>query len=126
MRRFFASVLVASVLVGTPACHAPVTVTTPQGKAAFTADQVAARVSELENATIAAQAQGQIPLATARVLVEFCVSSGKTLAAAPAGWQATVGKAWAEAKKQLPATLSPLVQSAVNLVDTTLAALGGN
>lgn len=125
-RRLVLAPLLALVLLATPACHAPVTVTTPQGKAAWTADQVAVRVNELGKAVIDAQAQNQIPLATARDLIQFCSSADKTLAAAPAGWQATVGKAWAEVKAKLPATLSPLVQSAVNVVDTALAATGGN
>jgi hypothetical protein len=127
MRRFLQSVLVAVVL-GTGACagKVPPTITTPQGKAALTADEIAVRVNELGKAVIDAQAQNQIPLATARDLIQFCSSADKTLAAAPAGWQAVVGKAWAEVKAKLPPTLAPLVQSAINLVDIALAAYGGN
>ncbi len=112
-------------LTVTSACHAPVSVTTPQGKAAYTADQVVLRINELENAAITAQAQGQIPLATTRTIVEFCVSADKTLAVAPAGWPAIIATAWAQTKAQLPPITNSLVQSAMNAVDVVLAVEGG-
>lgn len=127
---YAASLLLYACALSAPlidsACHAPVTITTPAGKAAYTADQVAVRVNELERATIDAQAQGALPLETARYLVEFCVGADKTLAAAPSGWQAVVGKAWAETKAKLPPVTNPLILSAINAVDVVLASYGGN
>jgi hypothetical protein len=119
-------ILVFVAFLAIAACHAPVTITTPQGHAAYTADQIVLRVNELQNAAIQAQATGALPTATARTIVEFCVSADKTLAATPSGWQATVGAAWAEAKTKLPAITNPSVQAAVNAVDVILGFSGAN
>ena len=85
-------VLLVLLLLSMPACHAPVTITTPQGQAAYTADQVAVRVNELQNAAIAAEANGGLPTATTRTIVSFAVSGDKILAQAPAGWQLKRGR----------------------------------
>lgn len=121
MKRF---VFVLALLLTVPACHAPVTITTPQGQAAYTADQIGQRVNELENSAISAQGNGSLDLATAKLIVNFCVSADKTLAQAPAGWQAIVGKAWSELKTKLPPQSNPLVQTAISAVDAALAAVG--
>ena len=84
------------------------------------------RVNELENAAIQAQAAGAIPLATTRVIVQFCVAADQTLAATPTGWQATVKAAWASAKAQLPPISNVALAAAVSGIDVALAALGGN
>ena len=103
------------------ACHAPVTVTTPAGKTAYSADQIVIRVNELQNAAIAAQANGSLPTATTRTIVEFAVAADKTLAATPAGWQTTLTTAWTQAKAKLPAIQNPAIQSAISAVDLVLA-----
>ena len=111
-------------LATAPACHAPVTVTTPQGKAAYTADQIVVRVNELQRAAVSAEAGHALDTATTRTIVEFCVSADKTLAATPNGWQATVGTAWVEAKKKLPLITNQAVMAAIGAVDVVLATIG--
>lgn len=106
------------------ACHAPVTITTPQGKIAYTADQIVQRVNELENAAIKANGAGQLSLDTTRIIVEFCVGADKTLAQTPAGWQASVQAAWTAARAKIPTT-NPAIASAVSAVDVVLAIEGG-
>ncbi len=107
------------------ACHAPVTVTTPQGKVAYTADQIVIRVNELENSAIAAQGAGQLPLETTRKVVEFCVSADKTLASTPSGWQATLQTAWTQTKAALGPISNPAVVAAMGALDVVLAVGGG-
>lgn len=104
-------------------CHAPVTVTTPQGRAAYTADQVAVRINELQNAAIAAQQQGQLPTATTRTIVQFCVGADATLAQVPAGWVVSLQTAWATTKANLPAMTNPAVTAALAAVDVVIGGL---
>lgn len=108
-----------------PACHAPVTIVTEPGKIAYTADQIAVRVNELQNAAIQAEASGGMRTADTRLVVEFAVSANRTLRATPAGWQTTVATAWAETKKKLPAQTNPAIVAALGAVDVVLAAYGG-
>lgn len=130
-RRSLSAVLVAFALSVTVACGAPVTVVTPQGKIAYTADQIATRVGELEQAAIQANttkdATGKpgIPDTTAIPLVQFCISAEKTLKATPVGWQASVTTAWAEAKKAIPAADAQKLAVVIQSVDVVLAAVGG-
>lgn len=114
-------VFVLALALSVSACHAPVTVTTPQGKIAYTADQIVVRVNELENAAIAANGANALPLITTRTLVEFAVSADKTLAATPSGWQTTIQTAWMETKAKLPPITNPAIQSAIAAVDVVLA-----
>ncbi len=121
MKRLLFVLLLAGPLTG---CHAPVTITTPQGHAAYTADQVVVRVNELQNAAIAANAATPPALSTTttRVIVQFAVATDTTLAQVPAGWQATVRTAWATAKAQLTGITNPLITALMAAVD---AVLGG-
>lgn len=80
----------------------PATITTTQGKTAYTADQLVLRLQEVENAAIAANAAGGLSDATTAVVVKFCISAGDTAKAAALGWQAAVQTAWADAKKSIP------------------------
>ncbi len=109
-------VLLAAVLslgaVMLPACAAPVTIVTPQGQAAYKADQVVVRVNELMNAAIAAEKAGTIKTQDARTIVTFCVSADKTLAATPAGWPAMLLTAWTETKAKLPKIENPAIVAA--------------
>lgn len=108
------------VLLITPACHAPVTITTQQGKVAYSADQVALRVNELQNAAIAANAAGNLPTNTTRTIVQFCVTADQTLAATPTGWAASLSTAWAGVKAQLPPISNPAIVAAMGAVDVVL------
>lgn len=128
-RAIFLMIVLALGVCALPACHAPVTVQTEAGKIAFTADQIAIRVGELQNAAIAAEASGGLSTSTTRVIVTFCVSSSKVLQKTPAGWQQTVSNSWLEVKKQIPAAelTKPAIAATVSSVDVVLAAyLGGN
>lgn len=113
-------VLLAAAVLTFSACHAPVTITTPQGHAAYTADQIVVRVNELQNAAIAANQQQALPLATTRAIVEFCVGADKTLAALPSGWQASLLAAWTSTKASLPPTSNVAISSALALVEAAI------
>jgi len=117
-----------SMLLFMAACvHAPSSITTPQGQAAYTADQVVQRVNELENAAIQAEASKALPTNITRIIVQFCVSADMTLKTTPAGWQQTVSVAWKQAKAQIPASVlaNPAWSATISGVDVVLAALGG-
>lgn len=115
-------ILTLCLLVVTPACSPPVTIVTPAGKVAYSADLIVIRVNELMNAAIAAQANGGLPTNTARTIVQFCVSADQTLAATPAGWQATLLQGWTSAKAQLPTISNPTILALMGAVDV---AIGG-
>lgn len=126
VRKLPVVVLACVLALGVYGCSAPVTVVTPQGQAAYKADQVVVRVNELMNAAISANAAKALPDATTRLIVQFCVDADKTLAATPAGWQAIVGTAWQALKGQIPPQTNPSVLAAINAADVVLATLGGN
>lgn len=105
---------------------APPSIQTPAGKTAYTADQIVLRVNELENAAIQANATGGLDVRTTKTLVEFAVAADQTLKVTPAGWQTTVGTAWAQAKRSLPPITNAAVSAAMSGVDLVLAAFGGN
>lgn len=124
MKRYALPFVLILALSGA-ACSPPVTVQTTAGKAAFTADQVVLRVNELQAAAIQANANGALPTATTRLIVEFAVGADKTLKEAPNGWQATVSKAWAETKGKLPPITNPAISAAVQSFELALASFGG-
>jgi hypothetical protein len=124
IRRLLSACALAALFVVAPGCHAPVTITTAQGKTAFTADQIVQRVNELQSAAIQANGAGGLATSTTRTIVTFCVAADQTLAATPAGWQASVSAAWASAKTQLPVITNPAVAAAISAVDVVLAAVG--
>lgn len=124
MKRFIIPFVLIALLSGA-ACTAPVSVQTTAGKVAYTADQIVIRVNELQNAAIQANANGALPTATTRLIVEFAVSADKTLKEAPNGWQSTVSKLWAETKAKLPPMSNPALSSAIASVDLVLASFGG-
>lgn len=117
--------LLALSLVSAVACHAPVTITTPAGQAAYRADQIVMRVNELQNAAIAANSASpkQLPDQTTRVIVQFCLSADQTLAATPNGWQATLKASWAATKAQLPVINNPAVVAAMSAVDVVIGGI---
>lgn len=123
LKRLVFTIALVVTLAGV-ACHRPVTIVTPAGQAAFTADQVVMRVNELQAAAIQAEATGGLPTATTRVIVQFCVDADKTLAATLSGWRATVSTAWTQTKARLPVITNPAVQAAINAIDVVLALQG--
>jgi hypothetical protein len=129
-RSLFAVFALVALLVG-PACsHAPSSVVTPQGKAAFAADQVVTRLAEIQNAVIVAatpDAAGKVAIAKpqADIIVGFIVDAAKIIKQTPNGWIASVSQAWTLAKKRIPAATLPSVQGYVLAIDTLLAASGG-
>lgn len=106
-----------------PACAPPVSVVTPQGQAAYKADQIVTRVNELQNAAIAANTSQQLSTDATRLIVEFCVGADKTLAQTPNGWQATVTIGWASLKASLPVITNPAVLAAIGAVDVLLGSV---
>ena len=110
------------VLALVSACSAPVTIVTPQGKISYAADQIVIRVNELQNAAIAANATTPPSVTTAvtGVIVRFCVSADATLAATPAGWQASLLTAWTTAKSSIPTQTNPAIIAAMAAVDVAL------
>ena len=126
VRYSYAAILVLVALLASGCVHRPVTIVTPAGKAAFTADQIVLRVNELGRTAIAANAAGALDLKTTRIIVDFAEAADVTLKALPQGWQATLAAAWAQTKDKLPLTaLGPLVLAAVQAVDVVIATLVG-
>ena len=99
----------------------PVTITTPAGATAFTADAAVVRVNELMNVAIAANNSNALDTNTTRQIVTFCVDADQVLAKTPAGWQASVKAAWAVAKPTI-STTNQTITLALAAVD---AAIGG-
>ena len=117
-------VLILALGLSLSACAHPSTANlSPAGHVAYTADQITARVNELENSAIAANASGALDLHTTRTLVEFSVKADQTLAATPSGWLATVTAAWQAAKASLSSVTNPALVAAMAAVDVVLGGL---
>lgn len=117
--------LVALLIVGlsVTSCATGAPNLTPVGQHAYTADQVAMRVAELQNAAIQAEATGGLPTATTRIIVQFAVTAAPTLRAVPNGWPQTVSAAWAATKMQLGPMTNPLVVAAMSALDVVIAGI---
>jgi hypothetical protein len=115
------------IAVSLIAACAPKSVVTPSGKVAYTANEIAKRVGELQTATINAEANHGLPTATTRIIVEASVSIEKVLQTTPLGWQATVVRIWNEAKVKIPDTVlqNPYIATAFGLVEIAMSAIGG-
>lgn len=111
---------ILAIVVCVDGCAPPVTIVTPQGQAAFKSDQVVVRINELMNAAIRANAANALATDTTRMIVSFCVAADKTLAATPAGWPATLAKAWAQTKAKLPTIENPAILAAIGAVDVVI------
>ena len=99
---------------------------TPAGQQNYTADQIALRVNELQNAAIKAEAGGALPTATTRIIVTFAGAADRVLAKTPDGWRAQVLTLWQEAKKQLaklPGINTPAVIAGMAAVDVALGVI---
>lgn len=128
MKRF---VLILALLA-LPACHAPVTITTPAGQAAYAADQVVQQLGILSKAVIAdtGNGQGQIRPADAFKIIVWI--SGDAHAVPPTigvvqiaattagqGWKAAAKQGWTSTVR--PILLSyPTVANYVPIVDALL------
>ncbi len=117
------SLALAVALVLMSACADKLVITSPAGRQAYTANQIAQRVGELQNTVIQAELTGAIPESAALIIVRFTVSAEKTLQTVPAGWQATVMAGWAETKKLVPPEVqaSPILAAVWGAVDVILA-----
>lgn len=110
-------------------CAKKVTGATPVANAALAADAVVIRVNELQAATIqycgpAPQcAPGTIDTQLARLIVSTSIDLRQTLKAVPAGWQATVRQAWAQARPKFATVTNPAIVAALAAVDLAVGAL---
>lgn len=98
------SVLMAVPML--PGCSTPVSIVTPEGKAAYTANEVLVRVERLQDAAIAAHTNGSLNTDTARAIVFVTVNVFEIADAATHGWHATARQAWMQAKADIPALQS--------------------
>lgn len=96
---------------------------TPVGQHAYTADQVAMRVAELQNAAIQAEATGGLPTPTTRIIVQFAVTAAPTLRAVPTGWPQTITAAWVAAQTQIGPVTNPLVIAAISALNVVIAGI---
>lgn len=73
----------------------------PTAQRAFTANEIAIRVGEFQNATIAASDAKQIPEPVARQIVTWTVSALETLRTTPQGWDVTIRNGWIAIRPQV-------------------------
>jgi hypothetical protein len=129
MKKYVWCVPLLLVLTFVPACGKKVTGATPVATAALGADAVVIRVNELQAATIqycgpAPQcAPGTLDTATARLIVSTAIDLRQTLKAVPAGWQATVKQAWAQARPKFAAITNPAIVAALAGVDIAIGSI---
>jgi hypothetical protein len=116
-------ILVAVLLgLGAPGC-APKSIVTDAGRIAYTADQVVARIVEVQTAVIKLQQAGQMPTATARQIVTFTVAALETIKATPDGWKPTVYAAWTQVRPRL--VTDPVTASWVVAIDAVIGYVVG-
>lgn len=120
MKRLVLLLLLSATSCETLACTAPVTVITPQGKIAYTADQIVVRVNELQNAAIQANTTNGLDTNSTRTIVQFCLAANGLLRSTPSGWQQTLQVAWMDAKVKLAGVKNQTVLTAMSLVDAVL------
>lgn len=131
-RRLVLWLVLAALLSTTPltsACAKKNTGATPTASAAITADAIVIRVNELQATVI--QACGPAPacqpnsLSTilARDIVQACIDLRTTLKAVPAGWQATVKAAWAQARPRFASVTNVAILAALSAVDVAIGGL---
>ena len=90
------------VLVFLAGCaSAPPTIQTPEGKRAYTANEIVIRVHEFQRVVIDASDRKIIPEEVAREIVTWTVASAKTLASAPQGWQGMLRSTWLAVRERV-------------------------
>ena len=107
------------------ACPPPSTLHSQAAKTAYAGDQVVLRLGELQAAAIDANTQGLLSTETTRRVVAFTVDGAKTLKAAPAGWVATVGPAYAAMRNQLAPDERARLGPYLSALDLVFVAAGG-
>ncbi len=116
--------------VSTGCVKRPSSIVTPQGKAAFAADQVVIRLAEVQNAVIVAatpDATGKVGIAkpTANLIVSWIVDTLKVIKQTPNGWLAASTAAWNAAKTRIPPATLASAQGYIIAIDTLLAGANG-
>jgi hypothetical protein len=104
---------------------APTSVVTPQGQAAFKADQFVTALGVLQDSAIAANATTPPLISTAdtRLIVQFCVGSAQTAKAAVTGWQAGVIQGLTSLQSNLSAAAQTKYGPYLTLLKTILAGI---
>ena len=98
-------------------CHsAPTTVVTPEGKAAYTADQIIVQLGFLQDVAIKLEASGNLSTATTKVIVKFVVGTVSIVQATPSGATATVRAGLVELKKNLSTDEANKLASILNVI----------
>jgi hypothetical protein len=131
MRHWIHSVVLVAILSSIVACHAPVTIVTPQGQAAYTADQLVLDVTALGQTAINLNAQtGALHLSVAdtKLVRDFTLSAGATANtyASGQGTLATVVTGLQTLTKQLSADAkaNSTLSKALSAIQIGLTALG--
>jgi hypothetical protein len=127
-----AKLLVPFVMLGAlsaAACHPPVSIETEPGKKAWYAEQVLQRIEEVQNITIQLS-KGNPPaisIETARLIVQFCVSSAKVVGEMPEGYAKVILKAFQEVKLKLPPEVAanPSLVTALAILEGVLTTIAG-
>jgi hypothetical protein len=128
MQKLYGLILVLA-LVLTPGCAGKRVGATPVAQAAITADAVVLRVNELQATVIdacgpAPQCRpGSLDTALARLIVQTAIDLRSTLKVVPAGWQATVKAAWAQAHPKFAGVTNPVILAAIVSVDVMIGGL---
>lgn len=127
--RFIRYALLATFLVGAPACSHKVTPATPRAAAALTADAIVIRVNELQATVIqlcgvgATCAPGTISTQLHDQIVQTCINVRTVLKSVPNGWQSTVKTAWAAGKARFGVVTNPAITAAIGAVDILIGGL---
>ncbi len=121
MKKIVLALSMACSTLALPACQRPVTIVTPQGQIAYTADQIVLRVSELQNLAVHLNTSGVLDIGTTRTIMQWSINAATVLKTLPNGWRVTLQQSWIVAKMEIKTT-NPAVQSAMAAVD---AVLGG-
>lgn len=127
--RYLASLcLVCLFVVG---CGVPTGIQTPQGKAAYRADQVVTRLGEFQNAVIDAGRANKLTQADARAIVAWISGDVRAtppvtgaidvLNTAPQGAKATLEASWATVRPRVLA--NPTLASWAPIIDSLLQGL---
>lgn len=122
------ALLTSTVLTG-EGCAGKVTGSTPIATAALQADAIVIRVNELQATVIQACGPAptcqpnSLPTPLARDIVSTCIDLRTTLKTVPAGWQASVKVAWAQARPRFAAVTNPAILAALSVVDVTIGGL---
>jgi len=94
--------------------------------ATVTADNVSHAVSTVRDFAVRMNEEGRLSTTITADVVRFDKVSQATLAAAPSGWQVSVGAGWRALKAELPTSLllNVTVSSSITTLDALLAVLG--